>query len=157
MPSQAPPDGTPAEDRHQLNPARQSLRPCRTSDTMRARVVSRMRSALVLCLAISDEDSGSEEEANPIHKKRGIKLGKLHTGDTCIITNVEWLHKVIYTSTGRYAKYGQLSIMLFISRYLVVMSAAKESVWLYMIQHLQDIMGDKHIYGWESIWSFHTI
>ena len=43
---------------------------------MRAKVASRMRRTLVLDLLISDKESGSEEEAIPIHKKSGLKSGK---------------------------------------------------------------------------------
>ena len=45
----------------------------------------------------------------------------------------------------------------FVSGYLSVMSAEKESVQLYMMQHLQDIMADAELYGWEPIWVFHAV
>ena len=71
------------------------------SEAVGAKVASKMRSTLVQALDISDGDSGSEEEAIPVHNKRGMKLDKLHTVITSIFRKVVWLHKVIYTSTGR--------------------------------------------------------
>ena len=47
------------------------------SEAVRANVTSRMRSALVLSLVISDKDSGSKEEALPIPKIKGLKSSKL--------------------------------------------------------------------------------
>ena len=66
-------------------------------------------------------------------------------------------HKVIYTSTGRPAEYDQFSIPLFVSEYLPVMLAKKEPMRPYVMQHLQDIMADVELYGWESIRAFHAL
>ena len=86
-----------------------------------------------------------------------MKSGKLSTEETSILRKVVWLHKVIYTALGRPAEYHHLSIPFFISRYLSVMAAEKESVQSYMIQHLQDIMGDAELYGSGSILAFHAV
>ena len=85
-----------------------------------------MRSACVLGLVISDEDSRSEDEAIPVHKKRGLNSGMLQMVDMSVLRKVVCPHKVVYTSTGRPAKYDQLRIPLFISGYLLVTSAEKK-------------------------------
>ena len=61
------------------------------------------------------------------------------------------------TPTGQPAEYDQLRIPLFVSGYLSVMSVEKGSVRLYTLQHLQDIMADVELYGWEPIRAFHAI
>ena len=75
------------------------------TEALRVNVTSMIRSALVLCLRISDKDSGSEEEALPIPKIKGLKSGNPRTADTSILRKVVWPHKVVYTSTGRPGKY----------------------------------------------------
>ena len=76
---------TPDSSRGYIHRRQASVEPCQAvpeavadiSDVVRAKVTSRMRCVPVLGLAISDKDSGSEEKAVPIHKKRGMKSGKL--------------------------------------------------------------------------------
>ena len=58
---------------------------------------------------------------------------------------------------GKPAEYEGLSIPLFISGYLVVMVAEKRSIHHPMIQHLQDLMSDAELYGWEPVRAFHAI
>ena len=60
-------------------------------------------------------------------RKVGLKSGKLKTADTSVLRKVVWPHEVVYMSTGWLAEYNQLSVPLFISGSLVVMSAEKET------------------------------
>ena len=46
---------------------------------------------------------------------------------------------------------------MFISGYLAVMAAEKMAVHPLMAQHLQELMGDTELYGWETIGAFHAI
>ena len=39
----------------------------------------------------------------------------------------------------------------------MVMAAEKPSICLLMIQHLQDLMSDVELYGWELVKAFHAI
>ena len=127
------------------------------SNAVQEKVASWMRGAPVLELAITDEDSRSEEGANPATKMRALKTGKLQTADTTILHKITWTHKVIYTCTGQPAEYDQLSITIFVSGFLMVMILEKQSVRPYMLQHLQDLMADADLYGWEPIRAFHAI
>ena len=86
-----------------------------------------------------------------------MKSGKLRTADTSILRKVVWLLEVVYMSTGKLAEYDQLSIPLFVSGYLMVMSAEKETMHPHTMQHLQDIMADAELCGWEPVMVFHII
>ena len=125
------------------------------SKVVRAKVASRMRGAPVMDLATIDKES--EEEPTPIPKRKTLKLGKIRTADSSVLHKVVWPHKVVYTATGKPAEYDDISIPLFISRYLTVMAMEKPSVCLLMAQHLQDLTGDTVLYEWEHAMTFHTI
>ena len=80
--------------------------------------------------------SEGKEEAIPIHRKRGLKSGKLRTAATSVLCKVVLPNKVVYMSTGKPDKYDQLSIPIFVTGYLTVMSVKKETLHPHMTQHL---------------------
>ena len=58
---------------------------------------------------------------------------------------------------GKPAEYKDISIPLFVSRYLAVMSAEKPSMHPLVADHLQNLMGDTELYSWETIRAFHAM
>ena len=118
----------------------------------------RMRGIPMLELPTTDEDCGSEEdEATLAPRKRDLKSGKVQTADTTVLYKITWPHEVIYTCTGQPEEYDQLIITIFVCGFLMVMATEKESIRPYMLQHLQNLMADVELYGWELIWAFHSI
>ena len=53
---------------------------------------------------------------------------------------------VVYTVMGKPAECEDISIPLFVRRYLAVMAAEKLAMHLLMAQHLQELMGDAELY-----------
>ena len=44
-----------------------------------------------------------------------------------------------------------ISLALFVSRYLIVMEGEKYVVKPHMARHLQELMADTNLYGWEKV------
>ena len=115
-----------------------------------------MHQAPVLDLDTSGEESASEEEPNHVPKKKTLKSGKVRTDDSAVLHKVVWPHKVVYTTTEQPAAY-DISIPLFVSGYLEVMEAETPVVYPLMDEHLQELMGDAELCGWEPVRAFHAV
>ena len=63
---------------------------------------------------------------------------------------------MVYTSTGPPTEY-KMSVTLFVSRFLMVMTGEKENVRPFMLQHLQEEMEDVELYRWDPIRAFHAV
>ena len=57
---------------------------------------------------------------------------------------------------GQSTFYDELPIPLFISGYLAMMKTEKLTLKL-MTHHIQELMADMELYGWEPIHSYHAI
>ena len=55
------------------------------------------------------------------------------------------------------AAYEELLIPLFVQSYLIVMRGEKEGVRAKMASHLEDLMGDSELYGWERVRAYHGV
>ena len=71
-----------------------------------------------------------------------------------VVKRITCLHEVIYTLAG---KYEELSIPLVVQGYLIVMKAETVAVRAKMATHLQELMGDTEIYGWERVRAYHGV
>ena len=66
--------------------------------------------APVVDLITTDEEPGSEEDPTPKPKRKSLKSGKLRTADSSVLNKVVWLHEMVYTTTGKSAKYEDIVI-----------------------------------------------
>ena len=108
-------------------------------------------------LVTSDKESEPEVKSTSAHKRKTLKSGKIRNAELSVLHKVVWPHKVVCTVTAKLAKYEGISILLFVSGYLAIMAAEKPSVHPLMAQHLQELMGEAELYGWEPIRAFHTV
>ena len=82
--------------------------------------------------------------------------GKLHTVESTVVMDVTSSHEVIFTSEGKLAVYGGLSVMAFVQGYLTVMNTQTPDIKKQMNDHLQDLMEDGEAYGWPVVRDFHS-
>ena len=78
-----------------------------------------------------------------------MKSRNIRTTEPSVLHKVIWPEEMVYTTMGKPAEYDGLTIPLIFRGYLVVMVVEKTSVHPLMIQHLQDLMSDVELYGWE--------
>ena len=72
------------------------------------------------------------------------------TAGNLVEKRIIWPHEVVYTATGK-----ELPIPPFVHGYILVMQGEKELVRAKMASHLEDLMGDLEIYGWERVRASH--
>ena len=60
-------------------------------------------------------------------------------------------HELIYTAAGKPLAYEELSIPHFVQGHLIVMRGKKETITAKMASHLEELMGDSELYGWERV------
>ena len=102
---------------HRATPALLDL-----AEAVRDNVAKQMRQILVLEVSTIDKHSLSEEELIPMYpKKNALKSGKLRTVDSLVLHRVVWPHAMVYMVMSQLAVYDDISIALFVSRYMLVM------------------------------------
>ena len=135
------------------------------SDQLRAEVTKRFKE-LKLTQEESDSDSeatDSEEERTPVRaskrKAKGKRLqsGRVLTANDKIKKSLTWPHEFIYNKDGTAAKYDELSLSQFVLGYTLIMEQQKPQLKSRMLRHLQQLMTDEPIYGWEVVRNFHAI
>ena len=72
--------------------------------------------------------------------KKALKWGKIKTTDSSVIHKVMWPHGIVYTATGKPAEHNGISMQLFVSSYLAIITAAKPFISPLMFQHTRDLM-----------------
>ena len=123
------------------------------------RVTKRLRELLAYHKATLEEDYTSEEEEPQVHRKKRkeLKSGMHCTGATTIVRKVAWLHEVVYTSDGKPAAYQDFSVPLFVQGYLITMGNQDNSVKHRMAEHLNDLISDTEMYGWDRAYAFQNL
>ena len=53
--------------------------------------------------------------------------------------------------------YEELSKPLFVQGYLIVMRSEKETIRAKMASHLEELIGDTKLYGWENVRAYHGV
>ena len=53
--------------------------------------------------------------------------------------------------------YDNISVPLFVSRYMQAMETDKPAIRPLMANHLVELMGDTELYGWEPVHAFHAV
>ena len=106
----------------------------------------------------TDQDSDSKEELVS-HKRRKatIKLGKLHTANTTVLKKIMWPQELVYRPNSQPTVYDKLTLHLFISGYLVILESVKPTQKEAIRRHLNKLMADVEVYGWELVQVFHAI
>ena len=79
------------------------------------------------------------------------------TGASMVLHKVTWRHEVVYTSQGKPATFQDLSIPIFIQGYLIIINPEEWLVKKQMAAHLQDLMSDAQMYGWERVRTFQGV
>ena len=110
-------------------------------------VAHMMQQAPALDIDSTEKESVIEKETTHRPRKKQLQSGKLRSADTIIVHKVTWPHELVYTVSGQPAVYDEISIPLFVSSYLAVVEAKGPPAWLLMAQHLQEVMGDRDLYG----------
>ena len=77
------------------------------------------------------------------------------TGATMVVHNITWPQEMIYSSTAKPATYKELSVPAFVQGYLVVMDTVNTKTKDIMAKHLEDLMSDCDITGWENVRAYH--
>ena len=68
-----------------------------------------------------------------------------------------WPHELVNTSVGQPATYVNLSIVMFVSGFPAMMEKENEAIQLLMARHLQELMADAELYGWDPVRSYHAV
>ena len=76
---------------------------------------------------------------------------------TTVLNNLTWPHEVVYTLVCKPAAYQDISVPLFVQGYLIVMDTEEWFIRQKMIAHLNDLMCDAHLYGWDHARTFHGV
>ena len=53
--------------------------------------------------------------------------------------------------------YDKISLVLFVNSYMLVMEVENLAVRPHMVHHLQEVMSDTELYGWERVCVFHAV
>ena len=61
------------------------------------------------------------------------------------------------TSAGKPASYQDMTVLLFIYGYLLVMDSEEEDIRVQMTSYLKSLMSDAQLYGWEFTRAFHRV
>ena len=80
-----------------------------------------------------------------------------HTGASTVVRKVTWLHEVVYTLEGKPAAYQDISVPLFVPGYLITMDSQDTTTKHRMVEHLQDLMSDAEMYGWDRTKAFNGL
>ena len=132
----------PQEFNHQMEGARHLPN---ISEAVRTKVTQRLR-RVHASLFLTDEECLSEEDVSPVKRSRGtIKSGRLRTRDTQVVHHVKWSHKMVVYSQGKAPVYEDISLALFTSGYLVVVSEEGPSIKEYMLVHLREMFEDVEV------------
>ena len=69
---------------------------------------------------------------------------------TLIYRYITWPHEVVYTMCMMTMS-DVISLVLFVSWYLIVMEGMTSVVTLHMAHHLQELMADTELYRWDKV------
>ena len=70
-----------------------------------------------------------------------------------VLQKVTCAPELVYTWGMQPTAYADLSIALFVSGYLAVMEMEKQSIKPLMAHHLQELLADVDLRGWDPVWS----
>ena len=100
---------------------------------------------------MSDESSSSEEGPITQRKRKTLNSGMERMGATLIKKRIPWPHEGVYTANGKPANYGDLTLMAFTRGYLMVLDMEMDNmIKALMSHHLEDLMEDSDLYGWDQ-------
>ena len=90
-------------------------------------------------------------------KKRALKSARDCTEATSVKKRITRPHTVIYGTDGHPATYKEFTVSSFVRGYLIVLKDVQVSeVKDRMVLHLEELMEDVDIYGWEKVKAFHA-
>ena len=128
------------------------------SEEVQKCVAKRMRQPPTYSRAMTEGDSTSEELEQPAtRRKKQLKSGMDRTGATMVVRQLPWPHKLVYTVVRKSEAYQDISIPLFVQGYLVIMEGEEGAIRQRMASHLEELMSDAELYGWECTRTFHGI
>ena len=86
-----------------------------------------------------------------------IKIRHAVHVDSMVVKRVTWPHEVVYSAAGKPAAYEDLSIPLFIKGYRIVMKGEEGAIKDKMATHLEELMADTELYGWQRVRAYHRV
>ena len=116
-------------------------------------VARRLCRALILTISTSERESYPNSET----RESTFEIKKICTTNSIVIRRVTWPHDLVYTSTGQPAVYEELSVTLFVSRYLAGMETVKAALEPIMAKHLKELMADADVYGWAQVSTYRAV
>ena len=105
----------------------------------------------------TERNTSYDDEQPPPRWGKHLKSGINRTGASTLLHAVTWPHEVVYNSDGKPATYQDLSIPVFEQGYLIIMDIEDGLIKKQMAAHLQDLMSDAQLYGWERARTFHSV
>ena len=96
-----------------------SLQEVDLSMAVREKMARCMRQWSILVSTTTVAESSSEEEQQAVKQKRAIK--SVRTADSTISKRATWPHEMVYIVAGKPTFYDEISLVLFINGYLIVM------------------------------------
>ena len=90
-------------------------------------------------------------------KRHPLESCRNHTGATMVIKWIMRPHKVQYTAAGMPAVYEDLSMSAFVQGNLIIMQSEDTNTQGKITQHLEELMGDCNLYGWDKVQAFHGV
>ena len=82
--------------------------------------------------------------------------GKHRTADTALVRTVTWPHEVLHTPSAQPIVYEMISSIAFVHGYITVMAKKLSRIRTFMLSHLQEIMEDREMYGWQVVRAYHA-
>ena len=89
--------------------------------------------------------------------QKTLKSSKVRTADSTVVKCITWPHELVYISGVQSAIYEQFSVPLFASGYIAFLNTVKSGFKEVMLKHLQELMADSAIYGWEHVRTYHAV
>ena len=79
------------------------------------------------------------------------------TGATMVVKRVNWPHEVVYSVAGKPAAFQDMSLLLFVQGYMIIMKGEVGAIRERMATPLEDLISNAELYGWEWTRDFHCV
>ena len=78
-------------------------------------------------------------------------------GAIVVVKRITWQHGVVHFAARKLAGYEDLSIPMFVQGYLIIMKDEEEAIKDKMATHLEELICNAQLYGWEGVRAFHGV
>ena len=74
-----------------------------------------------------------------------------------VVRRITWPHEGVNSASRKPAAYEDLPTPLFVQQYLIVMKGEEEAIRAKMATHLEELMSDSELYGWDRVKAYHRV